>query len=132
MKANAASNVNYPTGDADIDASGQKSVTFRVPIDSSLAGTSGIGYVETFAEDAHGKLTWGIYSSALTILKSWVLSYPLYADAMYFQIGDSNWGTVGNGYMGLVQSGSSKCYLKGSEAQGNAVPCAMPKDYPNN
>ena len=65
-------------------------------------------------------------------MKDFVLKYPLYADAMYFQIGDSNWSTVGNGYVGIVPNGSNKCYVKGSEDQGNGVACAMPKNYPDN
>ena len=132
MKANAASNVNPPTGDGSIDGPNESSLNFLIPV-NNLTGTSGIAYVDVFAQDSnHQKLTWGIYSSALEIMKDFVLSYPLFADAMYFQIGDSKWSTVGHGYMGIVLQGSTQCYLKGSEAQNNGLPCAMPKNYPDN
>lgn len=90
--------------------------------------------MEVFAQDAnHGKLTWGIYGAALTIMKEFVLSYPLYADASYFQINDGKWGTVANGYVGVgLHYNTTDCYLKGNPAQNTGVICRMPNDYPDN
>ena len=64
-------------------------------------------------------------------MKDFVLTYPLYADSMYFQIGDGKWSTVGNGYVGIVLEGSTQCYLKGTGPE-DGLPCAMPKNYPDN
>ena len=120
------------SGDGWIDSQGT-SLTFGIPIPQDIAANSGIAKVQLFAQNAnHQHLTWGIYMSALTILRDFTQAYPLYADAMYFQISDGKWSTVGNGYMGIVPTGSTQCYLKGSEAENNGVACAMPKDYPNN
>ena len=91
--------------------------------------------MQIFAQDAnHQKLTWGIYGAALTIMMDFVTSYPLYADASYFQISDGRWGTVGNGYMGvglLDSNGTAECYLKGDPAQDTGG-CGMPSNYPGN
>lgn len=123
-------------GDADIDSSHSTSVSLRINI-GNYAGMSGVQWVQIFVQDAnHQKLTWGIYGAALTIMKDFVLSYPLYADAMYFQISDGSWGTVGNGYMGIGldsnRNGTVECYLKGDPAQNTGVSCGMPSNYPDN
>ena len=132
MKARVAANLNPPTGDGNIDGPQTTSQTFRIPV-ADIAGNSQIASIQIYAEDSnHQKLTWGIYSSALTIMKDFVLSYPLYADAMYFQISDSGWSTVGRGYMGVVFQGSDICYVKGNESQNSAVICDIPSDYPDN
>lgn len=103
-----------------------------VPV-GDIAGNSGIQYVECFAQSANkNQLTWGVLGSAMAIMKDFVQTYPLYADTMYFQISDSHYGTTGNGYMGVRFNGSTDCWLKGSTAQENGVPCAMPTDYPDN
>lgn len=132
MISNVASKINLPTGDGSIDGPHETSLTWQIPI-GNISATSNIAFVQVFAQDAnHQKLTWGIYGSALSILKDFVLTYPLYADTMYFQISDGKWSTVGNGYVGIVLQGNPACYLKGSTAQNDAVTCGMPSDYPNN
>lgn len=132
MKGNVASDAGNAIGDGNIVDSngGHNYLIADVPV-AYLSPASGIGFVRVFAQDSVKRLTWGVAGAAFTILKDFVTLFPLYADAMYFQIGDDAYGTVGNGYMGLIQTGSTKCYLKGSEAQQNTVPCEMPKDYPN-
>ena len=126
MKARASLGMNLPTGDTSIDVSGEPYMTTLIPI----SDVPGVQLIELFAQDSnHQKLTYGIYASALAAIKDFVLSYPLYADTMYFQINDGKWGTVGNGYMGLStqsENGTSTCTLK----QG--VSCSMPSKYPDN
>ena len=132
VQAQSSSDPSTSSGDSWIDSQGT-SLNFGIPIPQNIAGNSGIDQVQLYAENAnHQHLTWGIYMSALTILRDFTTAYPLYADAMYFQISDGKWSTVGKGYMGIVPVGSTSCYLKGSEAENNGVPCAIPKDYPDN
>ena len=133
MKSNAAKGVNPPTGDVSIDAPHTTSLTWKILI-GNAAGNSGVQWVEVFAQDANRqKLTWGVYGAALTIMKDFVLSYPLYADALYFQLNDGKWGTVGNGYMGIgLLTNTTQCYLKGNPAQNTGVTCSMPSNYPDN
>ena len=132
MEIRARDGKNPPTGDGPINAGGEVStLTIQQPV-GNIAGTSGISAIEVFVQNAnHQKVTWGIMSAAMTILKDFVLTYPLYADAMYFQIGDDHWSTVGNGYMGILLGNSTSCQLKGTAAQNNVVPCAMPSNYPD-
>lgn len=127
MKSRAAAGLGLPTGDGSIDAAHTTSQTWLIPVEN-ISGNSGIQKVQVFAQDAnHQKLTWGIYGAALSIMKEFVLSFPLYADTSYFQINDGKWGTVGNGYVGVLsQSNTTDCYLKGG------VSCSMPSDYPDN
>lgn len=121
-------------GDGSIDSPHSTSLTLLVPIGNVTGGDSGVQWVEVFAQDSnHQKLTWGIYGAALTIMKDFVLSFPLYADASYFQINDGKWGTVGNGYVGIgLHTNTTNCYLKGNPTQNTGVICGMPSDYPNN
>ena len=101
MKSNAAQGKNPPNGDGSIDGAQTASLTWPILI-GDVAGTSGVQWVQVFAQDANRqKLTWGIYGAALLIMMDFVTSFPLYADASYFQIGDGTWGTVGNGYVGI-------------------------------
>ena len=97
-----------------------------VPI--SYTHNSNVAFVEVFAQNAnHHSMALSVYASALTIMKDFVTTYPLYADSMYYQVSDSKSGTVGDGYMGLVFQGGpqQQCLLSG------VLPCAMPSDYPN-
>ncbi len=90
--------------------------------------------MQVFAQDAnHQRLTYGVYGAAMTIMSDFVLTYPLYADASYFQINDGKWGTLGNGYVGVsFDSNTTNCYVKGNPAQNTGVPCGMPSNYPDN
>lgn len=131
MKSRAAQGQNPPTGDGSIDGPHETSLTWKVLIDhvvGSAAANAGISWVEVFAQDAnHQKLTWGVYGAALTIMKDFVLSYPLYASPSYFQINDGKYGTLGNGYVGIaINHNTTTCYLE------NGVICGMPSDYPDN
>lgn len=133
MEANRILNINLPTGDGRIDEPSATATSRDVvyPVEK-IAGRSGISEIEVFVQNAnHQHLTWGIYASALTIMKDFVLNYPLFADAMYFQISDGDLSTVANGYMGARFKGSEVCYLQGSATQNPAVTCAMPSDYPD-
>ena len=135
MKSRAATGINPPMGDGSIDSPHSTSLTLLVPIGNVTGGDSGVQWVEVFAQDSNRqKLTYGIYGAALTIMKDFVLSFPLYADASYFQINDGKWGTVGNGYVGigLQTTNTTNCYLKGNPTQNTGVICSMPSDYPNN
>ena len=127
MTSRAATNQNPPTGDGSIDGPHSTSQTWLIPV-GNITGNSGIQYIQVFGQDSnHQKLTWGVYGAALAIMKEFVLSYPLYADATYYQINDGKWGTVGNGYVGIVLEGNTTdCYLKAN------TPCGMPSDYPDN
>ena len=135
MKARVSLGINLPTGDGFIDAASITSLDWRIII-NGVAEQTGIPWVEVFVQDAnHQKMTYGIYGAALTIMKDFVLTYPLYADASYFQIGDSKWGTVGNGYVGIGladTTNTTHCYLKGNPLQNTGVICSMPSDYPDN
>ena len=120
---------HLPTGDTSIDDGGGASyMQTTVPV-QNVPGVDDNTKVELFAQDAnHQRLTYGIYASALTIITDFITTYPLYADTMYFQISDGRWGTVANGYMGLVtitEDGRSTCMLK-----QNAT-CSMPSNYPD-
>lgn len=132
MEANRRLNINLPTGDSRIDEpANTPSRDVVLPVEE-IAGTSGISEIEVFVQNAnHQHLTWGVYASALTIMKDFVLQYSLFADAMYFQISEGDFSTVANGYMGARFKGSQVCYLQGSATQNPAVTCAMPSDYPD-
>lgn len=134
MKSRAKSETNPEIGDGSIDGPHTTSLDWLTPV-ATISGNSGIQYVEVYAQDSkHGKLTWGVYGAALAIMKDFVLSYPLYADASYFQINDGKWGTVGVGYVGVVLQAnltSHTCYLKGNPATNTGVSCSIPSDYPD-
>lgn len=134
MLQNNAGGTDPPDGDGPIDdRSHSTSVSMRLIVGD--AGTSGVQWVQVFAQDANRqKLTWGIYGAALVIMMDFVTSFPLYADASYFQIGDGKWGTVGDGYVGigLDYNGTTECFLKGDPEQNTGVVCQMPSDYPDN
>ena len=139
MKSRAANNINAPTGDGSIDSQHSTSLTYDILIQNTVGNTgtnAGIQWVQVFAQDANRqKLTFGVYGAALLIMMDFVLRYPLYADASYFQINDGKYGTLGNGYIGLGLNGlnaTTTCYLKGNPAQNNGLVCAMPSDYPDN
>lgn len=101
MRSSVAQGQRLPDGDGSIDGPHETSLTWPVLI-GDVAGTSGVQWVQVFAQDAsRQKLTWGIYGAALLIMMDFVTRFPLYADASYFRIGDGTWGTVGNGYVGI-------------------------------
>lgn len=130
---NLTQNAVATSGDRDIDIGHSTSLTWNIFV-TSVAGKSGIQWVQVFAQDSnHQHLTYGIYGAALSIMQNFILSYPLYADTSYFQIGDGKWGTVANGYVGIgLTTNGTYCYLKGNPAQNTGVICRMPSNYPDN
>ena len=144
METRAATGIDPPTGDGFIDGPDKTSITDITFVGSNpgvengvvnIAGNSGINYVQVFVQNAnHQKLTYGVYAAALTIMKDFALTYPLYADTSYFQINDGKWGTLGNGYVGVIFQDTTKspCYVKGNPAQNTGVLCGMPSKYPDN
>ena len=120
-------NLGKPLGDARVDDSGME---VQIPIQHVPGISSTITQIQLYAQNAnHQQLTYGSYANALTIIRDFITRYPLYADTMYFQISEGKYGTVGNGYMGLVEQdpdGQQDCLLKPH------VNCDMPSDYPDN
>ena len=119
-------NLGKPLGETRINDDGME---VQIPI-QNIPGFSTASQVQIFAHNAnHQQLTYGSYAAGLTIIQDFITRYPLYADTMYFQISEGKYGTVGKGYMGLVEidpDGTQECLLKPH------VNCDMPSDYPDN